>query len=91
MKQVLKPHSLLGNVLLDSHAYIDASSPNGSTPLMMAAMYGSVDVVRLLLDAGADPLIKNSVGLTAVDFAAQVQRDDVVAVITPAMRSKAKD
>ena len=84
-------HATVVQLLLDSHAYIDASSPNGSTPLMMAAMYGSVDVVRLLLDAGADPLIKNSIGLTAVDFAAQVQRDDVVAVITTAMRSKAKD
>ena len=84
-------HAKVVQLLLDSHAYIDASSPNGSTPLMMAARYGSVDVVKLLLEAGADPLIKNSIGLTAVDFAAQVQRDDVVAVITTAMRSKSKD
>lgn len=74
-------HTKVVQLLLDSHAYIDAASPNGSTPLMMAAMYGTLDAVQLLLDAGADPLIRNGVGLTASDFARQVQRDDVVAAI----------
>ncbi|MDB5869733.1 MAG: Ankyrin, partial [Polaromonas sp.] len=37
------------SLLLENSAYIDAESPNGTTPLMMAAMYGSSDVVKLLL------------------------------------------
>jgi len=36
-------------LLLEHHAYIDAESPNRSTPLMMAAHYGHPRVVRLLL------------------------------------------
>ncbi len=56
-------------LLLDHNAYIDAESPNGSTPLMMAARYGSIDGARLLLDEGADATIKNEQGLTAADFA----------------------
>ena len=42
-------------ILLDEHAYIDAESPNKTTPLMMAAKYGTTEAVRLLLEAGADP------------------------------------
>jgi ankyrin repeat protein len=75
-------------LLLDNHAYIDAASPNGSTPLMMAAMYGTFDAVKLLLDAGADPSLKNALGLSAIDFARQVQRDDVVVLIAAAVRNR---
>ena len=49
-----KGHVEVIRLLLEEHAYIDASSPNGSTPLMMAAMYGTPAAVKLLLEAGAD-------------------------------------
>lgn len=69
-------------LLLEHHAYIDAESPNGSTPLMMAAGYGTPEAVQLLLDAGADPLLKNQLGLTAIDFAHRSERAESVALIT---------
>lgn len=69
-------------LLLEHHAYIDAESPNGSTPLMMAAGYGTPEAVQLLLDAGADPLLKNQLGLTAIDFAHRAERAESVALIT---------
>jgi ankyrin repeat protein len=81
-------HVEIIRLLLDNHAYIDAGSPNGSTPLMMAAMYGTTDAVKELLDAGADPSLKNTLGLSAIDFARQVQRDDVVAVIAAVVRKR---
>ena len=56
-------------VLLENSAYIDAESPNKSTPLMMAAMYSDSETVRLLLDEGADANLKNDKGMTASDFA----------------------
>ena len=55
--------------LLEHSAYIDAESPNGTTPLMMAAMYGSPEAVKTLIQAGADPTLKNQLGLSALDFA----------------------
>lgn len=70
--------------LLDKSAYIDAESPNGTTPLMMAAMYGTPEVVKILLEAGADPTIKNGLGLTALDFAKTMERNKESATLISA-------
>jgi len=56
-------------LLLKHSAYIDAESPNKTTPLMMAAMYGNPQSVELLLEEGADASLKNDKGMTALDFA----------------------
>lgn len=83
-------HLAVMRLLLDNDAYIDAASPNGTTPLMMAAMYGTADAVKLLLDAGADPTLKNAKGVTAIDFARQVQKEEVVALIAAAIRGRSQ-
>ena len=75
-------------LLLEKYAFIDAQSPNGTTPLMMAAMYGSPDSVKLLLDEGADPLMKNQQEMTAMDFATRGQRPDAVEMLKAAVRAK---
>ncbi|MBP7565695.1 MAG: ankyrin repeat domain-containing protein [Burkholderiaceae bacterium] len=74
--------------LLEAHAFIDAESPNGTTPLMMAAHYGSTDAVKLLLDEGADPLMKNQQNLTAIDFARRANRADAAELIAKAIRAR---
>jgi ankyrin repeat protein len=75
-------------LLLENFAYIDAASPNGSTPLMMAAQYGSDEAVILLLDEGADPLLKNQLGLGAIDFAEKASRPATVALLTTAVQAR---
>lgn len=55
--------------LLDESAFIDAESPNKTTPLMMAARSGHAAVVKLLLEEGADPTLKNEADMLAADFA----------------------
>lgn len=57
--------------LLDASAYIDAESPNGTTPIMMAARHGDRAICQLLADEGADPTPRNQSGLSASDFAAR--------------------
>ena len=63
------PESQAVRLLLDRGAEVNAASPNGSTPLMMAAQYGTEASVKLLLDRGADVKLRNQRDLTAVDFA----------------------
>ncbi|ART54987.1 hypothetical protein CBP36_10910 [Acidovorax carolinensis] len=81
-------HTRIIALLLENHAYIDAASPNGTTPLMMAAQYGTSDAVQLLLDEGADPALKNQLGLTASDFALRVSRKETAETIAAAVRRR---
>jgi hypothetical protein len=69
------PEPELVRLLLDKGAPVDARSPNGSTPLMMAARYGSDASVELLLARGADPRLRNQRQLSAADFARMDGRD----------------
>ena len=69
-------HVQIIEYLLEHSAYIDAESPNGTTPLMMAAMYGSPEAVKVLIQAGADLHLKNQLGLSALDFALRGQRQN---------------
>lgn len=75
-------------LLLEHHAYIDAESPNRTTPLMMAAHYGNPAVVKLLLEEGADSSVKNEKGLTAIDFANRAGRAEAAGIIATFVRSQ---
>ncbi|HYE70456.1 MAG TPA: ankyrin repeat domain-containing protein [Aquabacterium sp.] len=63
--------------LLERGARVDPRSPNGTTPLMMAARYGSEESVDLLLRRGADPKLRNQLNLSAADFARVAGRESL--------------
>lgn len=65
--------------LIGKGAYVDGRSPNGTTPLMMAARYGSEANVDRLLAAKAEIRASNEQGLTAVDFAKLAGRESLTA------------
>jgi len=73
------PEPAVVRLLLDRGAAIDAPSPNRSTPLMMAARYGSLDAAELLVKRGANTGLRNDKGLSAADFARSAQRDVLAA------------
>lgn len=56
-------------LLRDEPDHINKRGPAGSTPLMYAALYGDLDSVRRLLQAGADPNVANDAGATALMWA----------------------
>jgi len=64
-------HLSVVQYLLERNAYIDAPSPNQSTPLMVAARQKQTTVAKYLVEAGADPSLSNEAGLTAADYFAR--------------------
>ncbi len=66
-------------LLLSRGALINVRSPNGSTPLMMAARYGAIDSAMLLLKSGADAKLRNDQQWDAADFAKSAGRDALAA------------
>lgn len=73
------PNPAVLNFLLQKGAHVEGRSPNGTTPLMMAARYGSEANVDRLLAARAEIRASNEHGLTAVDFARLGGRESLTA------------
>jgi ankyrin repeat protein len=71
-------HDDVVQLLIEHSAYIDAASPNGTTPFMMAARGDHVTTMKVLLQGGADPRLKNQIGMTALDFARHYQAKDAL-------------
>ncbi len=80
------PDKALVGWLIDRGAALDARSPNGTTPLMMAARYGNPDSADLLLAKGADAKLRNEKNLSAADFARLAGRDKLGEKLDQAMR-----
>jgi ankyrin repeat protein len=59
----------LAQYLLANGAIVDSMSPGNTTPLMMAVQSGNEQLIKLLLDKGADLQLRNTNGLSAIDIA----------------------
>jgi len=55
--------------LIVNGALVDSPSIGDTTPLMMAVQSGNEQLVKLLLDKGADIQLRNGNGLSAIDIA----------------------
>ena len=64
-----KGHLEVAQFLIANGAIVDSMSLGNTTPLMMAVQSGNEQLVKLLLDKGADLQIRNAQGLTAIDIA----------------------
>ncbi|KAH9937194.1 ankyrin repeat-containing domain protein [Fomitopsis serialis] len=83
--------AISGNVH-ELRAYLDANpnvdvnvkDENGYTPLHLACDRGHADVVRLLLERGADPSIKDDDDLTGRELAEISGHDEIMSVLKAA-------
>ena len=59
-------------------------STNGTTPLMLAARYNKVEILKLLLEKGAKTGAKDERGYTALQYAQLSNASDAVAILKQA-------
>lgn len=78
-------------LLLDHQAAIDAESPSGMTPLMMAAREGQEDAVKVLLARGANAaLVDGGFHLTASGFALKADKPWIAKAIDAHLAAQRK-
>jgi ankyrin repeat protein len=64
----------VARLLIDAGAAINRKCEHGRTALHMAAAWGHLDVVQLLIERGADPTICDDEGVTPAMIAASSKR-----------------
>jgi ankyrin repeat protein len=63
--------------LVANGAKVNALSPSDTTPLMMAVSSGNDQLIKFLLDNGADMRMRNHEGYSAIDVAELFSKDDI--------------
>jgi hypothetical protein len=74
MHAIHKNQAAAVEALLEAGAHVNTVSGN-TTALILAAGYGETDIVRILLDHGADPKLAAKPGVTALAAAVGGSRD----------------
>ena len=64
-------HPVIAGLLLEAGAAVDATNRYGVTPLALASLNGSTEMITRLLEAGADPNLPNPEGETPLMTAAR--------------------
>jgi len=71
---------------------VNATGHSNNTLLIRATIFGKVEIVRLLLEKGADTGLKNIAGITALMAAAMEHRVEIIKILLDAGAAKgAKD
>lgn len=79
LEAVADGHEPVVRQLTDAGARVDVADMLGDTPLILATRKNSVEMVRLLLEAGADPNVRDwRRGQTPLSLASRKGRDDIV-------------
>lgn len=84
-----KNREMMTRVLLESErCFVDAINTQHQTPLMMACIAGSPNLLDLLLEYGADTTLSNDQRRTALDIAQQQKKQDCIMKLLDASKSR---
>jgi hypothetical protein len=70
------------SALLANGADVNERTSGGQTPLILAVIFGRTNIVRLLVNAGADPGQRDNLGLNAIDWAQRRGLNEAVEILT---------
>jgi len=70
------------STLLANGADVNERTGGGQTPLILATIFGHTHLISLLLAAGADPQLRDNLGLNAVDWAQRRGATEAIGVLT---------
>ena len=70
------------SAVLANGADVNERTGGGQTPLILATIFGHTHLIPLLLDAGADPQLRDNLGLNAVDWAHRRGATEAIVVLT---------
>ena len=70
------------STVLANGADVNERTGGGQTPLILATIFGHTHLLHLLLDAGADPQLRDNLGLNAVDWAQRRGATEAIEVLT---------
>ena len=74
--------------LLDNKADVNATNNYGTTPLIYACRRGHIDIVRILIESGADYIICDKKGKSAIDHARKKHNTECVDYLNDLLVSK---
>ena len=70
------------SALLANGADVNETTGGGQTALILAVIFGRTNLIKLLMKAGADPQLRDNLGLNAVEWAQRRGLTEVVAILT---------
>ena len=70
------------SAILANGADVNGTTGGGQTALILAVIFGHTNLVKLLMRAGADPQLRDNLGLNAIEWAQRRGLNEAVAILT---------
>lgn len=70
------------SALLTNGADVNETTNGGQTALILAVIFGHTKLVRMLMNAGADPQLRDNLGLNAIEWAQRRGLNEAHAILT---------
>ncbi len=78
MDAVWKSNKEIVEMLVNKGANLNFVSRDGQTALILATGSGNFDICRILAENGADPTIKDRMGMSSIDYANLFKKEDIL-------------